>query len=246
MITKKLFIVLIFNNLLFHTLISQTLIQRIKDSYNTLDSVSYIEDIILSYKEDLIIRQIVTDLEELEFRPTYHHLGLIQRHKIIDSLMKEISFSSKTLIEENFNDFITTVNAIPIHFVLNLKFEKNGYTDQHSFFQPDTSKLLFNLISFDKRNKPQFYVFVVWGKFVEYHYDVFPTFYRRAGKNVLKIFKKILRKNPEYLLNCDNLEGGNTIWYVLNDEIYVYRIMQMKKYKLDDYVEKFLLSKNDK
>ena len=59
-----------------------------------------------------------------------------------------------------------------------------------------------------------------------------------------KIYKKILRKSPKYLLNCDSLEGGNTIWYVLNDEIYVYRIIQMKEYKLDDYVKKFLPPKN--
>ena len=239
MIMKKIFIILLVNNLLVHTLIGQTLIEQIANSYNLLDPVSYIEDIILSYREDLVIRQKEADsgttLDKLEFRPTYHHLGSIQRQNIIDSLMGNMSLRSKTWIDESTNSFISAVKDNPVHYVLNLTLEKH---DQHSFFQPDTSKMQFNLISFDKHFNPQFYVYVVWGKFVEYH-DFFPTFSKRAGKNVPKIYKKILRKNPQYLLNCDNLEGGNTIWYVLNDEIYIYRILQMKEYELNDYLKKF-------
>lgn len=211
---KKIFIMLLIENLLIHTLIGQTLLQQIENSYNSLDPVSYIEDIILSYREDLVIRQKEADsgttLDKLEFRPTYHHLGSIQRQNIIDSLMRNISFRSKTRIEESANNFISAVKEKPVHYVLNLMLEKHEHSDQYFFFQTDTNKLSFNLISFDKRFKPQFYVYVVWGKFVEYH-EFFPTFSKQAGKNVLKLYRKILRKNPKYLLNCDNLEGGNTI-----------------------------------
>ena len=55
MIMKKIFIILLIENLLVHTLIGQTLLQQIENSYNSLDPVSYIEDIILSYKEDLVV-----------------------------------------------------------------------------------------------------------------------------------------------------------------------------------------------
>jgi hypothetical protein len=228
--------------MLINTLVGQTLIQQIDAVYSSLDATAYIEDIILSYREDLAVcEQIMInhggDLDVIISRPTYHHLASIERQNMIDSLMRNMSLRSKTRIEERTDDFISAVKDKPVHYVLNLMFEKHEQPDQHSFFQPDTSKLNFNLILFDKRFKPQFYVFVVWGKFVEYH-RFFPTFSKRAAKNVPKIYQKILRKNPQYLLNCDNLEGGNTILYALNDEIFVYRILQMKEYKLDDYIKK--------
>ena len=240
MIMKKIFIILLVNNLLVHTLIGQTLIEQIANSYNSLDPVSYIENIILSYKEDLVVcEQIMIshsgNLDVIVSRPTYHHLGSIQRQRIIDSLLINMSLSSKTRIDESTNNFISAVKGKPVHFVLNLMLEKH---DQHSLFLPDTSKIQFNLISFDKHFNPQFYVYVVLGKFVEYH-EFFPTFSKQAAKNVPKIYRKILRKNPQYILKCDKLEGGNTIWYVLNNEIYVYRIIQMKEYGLNDYLKKF-------
>ena len=227
------------NNLLVHALIGQTLIEQITNSYNSLDPVSYIENIILSYKEDLVVcEQIMVNhsgnLDVIVSRPTYHHLGSIQRQNIIDSLMGNMSLRSKTWIDESTNSFISAVKGKPVHFVLNLML---GKQDQHSFFQPDTSKMQFNLISFDKRFNPKFYVYVVWGKFVDYH-EFFPTFSKQIGKNVPKIYRKILRKNPKYLLNCDELEGGNTIWYVLDDKIYVYRIKQMEEYELDEYIKR--------
>jgi len=290
---KKICIILLLNRLFVHTLVSQTLIQQIENAYNTLDSIVYIENIILSYKENLVIQQNETNsgttLDKLEFRPTYHHLGSIERQNLIDSLMNML-FGSTTLsyredllekkvweeicaksvrairsayqntddsiqrcyivdsimrvfskiwMERDYSTFIFAIKNKPVHFVLNLMFEKHGHPGQHAFFMPDTSKMKFDLISFDKRYKPQFYVYVVKGKFVEYH-SFFPTFLRKAGKNVPKIYRKILRKKPRFMLNCANLEGGNTIWYVLNDEIYVYRIIQMKEYKLNDYIKRFM------
>lgn len=46
-----------------------------------------------------------------------------------------------------------------------------------------------------------------------------------------------MRKHPKYLLFCPDLEGMNTILYVIDNDVYVYRIIQMKKYKLDDYMK---------
>lgn len=48
-----------------------------------------------------------------------------------------------------------------------------------------------------------------------------------------------MRKQPKYLLLCSELEGMNTILYMLNNKIYVYRIVQMQEYELSDYIEKF-------
>lgn len=288
---KKFFIVLMVNCLFIHTLSSQSLIQQIENAYNSLDTISYIENIILLYKENLLKehretqdlrlklrgvdynnmgynqrqkldsinkkRVVLTYNEDLTKKKVWEEIfvtyrksiataflnldGSIQQQNIYDSIVRDFS---KIWMERSYSMFISKVKDKPVHFVLNLMFEKHDQYDQYSFFQPDTSKLPFSLIYFDKRFKPQFYINVVDGKFVFVH-EFFPTFSKQVAKNVPKIYRRILRKNPKYLLNCADLEGGNTICYVLNDEIYIYRILQMKEYKLDDYIKKFLRCWND-
>ena len=46
-----------------------------------------------------------------------------------------------------------------------------------------------------------------------------------------------MRKHPKYLLFCPDLEGMNTILYVINNEVFIYRIVEMEKYKLDYYMK---------
>jgi len=48
-----------------------------------------------------------------------------------------------------------------------------------------------------------------------------------------------MRKKPQCLLYSSELEGMNTILYMLNDKIYVYRIIQMKEYELSEYLKKY-------
>ena len=53
-----------------------------------------------------------------------------------------------------------------------------------------------------------------------------------------------MRKHPKYLLFCPDLEGMNTILYVIDNDVYVYRIIQMQVYKLDDYIKNRTAIKN--
>ena len=46
-----------------------------------------------------------------------------------------------------------------------------------------------------------------------------------------------MRKHPKYLLFCPDLEGMNTILYVINNEVFIYRIVEMEKYKLNYYMK---------
>ena len=46
-----------------------------------------------------------------------------------------------------------------------------------------------------------------------------------------------MHKHPKYLLFCPDLEGMNTILYVIDNDVYIYRIAQMQKYKLEDYMK---------
>ena len=245
MIMKKLFIVLFFNNLFFHTLISQTLIQQIDDVYSSLDSAAYIEDLIISFRVAMERERKEMDDGILELRGIdYHGIDSIQRQQIIDDILGKTMYS-KTWLEDRANIFISAVkDNKPVYYVLNLRADSCNQSYIHLCLLPDTIRLPFNLFYFGKKYKDGFYIYCEGGQY-SWQDSGYRTFSRKLGKNAPKVFKKILRKKPKYLLYCYELEGMNTILYVLNDEIYVYRIMQMKKYKLDDYVEKFLLSKND-
>ena len=115
-------------------------------------------------------------------------------------------------------------------YVLNLKLK-----DKQTL-QVDTGRLAFNLFYFDKRCKGRLYVYCYDGKY-GWHEDSYRTFSRPLVRNAPKVFRKIMRKQPKYLLFCPDLEGMNTILYVINNEVFIYRIVEMEKYKLDYYMK---------
>ncbi|MDR1739350.1 MAG: hypothetical protein LBR45_01145 [Bacteroidales bacterium] len=84
----KMYIILLMGIFSTHTLFSQILIERIEDTYNALDSISYIENIISSYKKDVLKgKREMKDLV-LELRGVYDNMDSIQRQNILDSIMK--------------------------------------------------------------------------------------------------------------------------------------------------------------
>ena len=115
-------------------------------------------------------------------------------------------------------------------YVLNLKLK-----DKQTL-QVDTGRLAFNLFYFDKRCKGRLYVYCYDGKY-GWHEDSYRTFSRPLVRNAPKVFRRIMRKQPKYLLFCPDLEGMNTILYVINNEVFIYRIVEMEKYKLDYYMK---------
>jgi hypothetical protein len=271
---------------------SQTLIQQIEDAYSALDSTSYIENIILSYKEDKLKLIRETEDSMLKLQGVYNNMDSIQRQNTLDSVMERYNIIvsslsyredltkkkvwekifvtdgkaradaylniadsiqkrntlnslsrnfSKISIERDYSMFISAIKDKPVHYVLNL-IQKDEQT-----LQVDTGKLSFNLFYFDKRNKLDFFVIVENGVYVHndtYYRASIPTAYtRKIAQNAPKVFRKIMQKNPKYLLYCSELEGINAILYVLNDKIYVYRIAQMKEYKLCDYIKQIGINK---
>ena len=115
-------------------------------------------------------------------------------------------------------------------YVLNLKLK-----DKQTL-QVDTSRLAFNLFYFDKRCKGRLYVYCDDGEYSGLD-SRYRTFSRRLGRNAPKVFRKIMRKQPKYLLFCSELEGMNTILYVIYNDVYVYRIAEMQKHKLRHYMK---------
>jgi hypothetical protein len=283
MIMKKIFVILLTNAMSVHISNSQTLIQQIENAYNALDSTSYIENVILSYKEEKLKRLRETEDYMLESRGVYNNMDSLQRQKMLDSIMEKynttvLSLSykeeltnkkvweeihithsraiadaylniddsiqkhntldslsrdfSKIWMERDCREFISDIKNDPAHYVLNLVLQ-NELT-----LQVDTGKLSFNLFCFDRNYKGSLYVYCEDGQYSWQDYR-YITFSRKLSKNAPKVFKKIMQKRPKYLLYCYELEEMNTILYVLNDKIYVYRIIQMEEYELNEYAKKF-------
>ena len=237
---KRIYVLLVIYSLFFSNLCGQELIKQIESAYNDLDSISYIEDIIISFTKTIEEVQKESDDATLElYGFDYENLNINQRNHILDSIFRILNNSIHAPkggfpnIQQQIQNFKDEIKSQTPVYVLNLIFLED------LSFHIDTNELRFNLISFDKHTTPKYYVYVIRGRHVEYH-SFFPTFLRLAARNVRKIYKKIMRKSPDYLLNCYDLEGGNTIMYVAKGEIWIYRILQMKKYKLDDYVRQFL------
>lgn len=229
------------NSLFVHTLVSQTLLQQIEDAYNSLDSIFYIENVISSYREKKEKECKETDNLLLEMRGfDYNNLNFNQRQNDLDSIYGKMTHSNAYnqlhwSLKDPVGWFASNIRDKPVHYVLNLKIDTCG---KLTCLLPDTSSLTFNLFYFGKDYKDGFYVYCEEGQY-SWSDSRYRTFSKKIGKNAKKVFKKILRKKPKYLLYCSELEGMNTVLYVLNDEIYVYRIIQMKEYKLDDYIRKF-------
>ena len=210
---------------------AQTLIEQIERAYSALDSTSFIDNIVLSYSKSL----------EKEHEETFNSFvdmcssgvdssDVVQKQHIADSIYLRYFKDDKTWNDQEVKKFANEVRAGTPLYVLNLKLK-----DKQTL-QVDTGRLAFNLFYFDKRCKGRLYVYCNDGEYsgIDSRYR---TFSRPLGRNAPKVFRKIMRKHPKYLLFCPELEGMNIILYVINNEVFVYRIVEMEKYKLDHYMK---------
>ena len=211
---------------------AQSLTEQIEQAYNRLDSASYIDNIIQSYAKwlDNADKETYDLLVELACSGS-DSISVIRAKNRVDSIFPDFFQSSKISNARDVKQFENRVKSgIPL-YVLNLRL-KDGQT-----LQVDTSKLAFNLYYFGKRYKGRLYIYCYEGEYSGQD-SYYRTFSRKLGKNAPKVFRKIMRKHPKYLLFCTDLvERMNSILYVIGNDIYIYRIIQMQEYKLDDYME---------
>jgi len=228
---KRVYLIFIMNSLIFCISNAQTLIEQIERAYSALDSTSFIDNIVLSYSKSL----------EKEHEETFKSFvdicssgvdssDVVQKQHIADSIYLRYFKDDKTWNDQEVKKIANEVRAGTPLYVLNLKLK-----DKQTL-QVDTSRLAFNLFYFDKRCKGRLYVYCDDGEYSGLD-SRYRTFSRRLGRNAPKVFRKIMRKRPKYLLFCPELEGMNTILYVINNEVFIYRIVEMEKYKLDDYMK---------
>ena len=228
---KRVYLIFIMSSLFFYISNAQTLIEQIERAYSALDSASYINKIVLSYAKSL----------EKEHEETFKSFvdicssgvdssDVVQKQHIADSIYLRYFKDDKTWNEQEVKKFAIEVRAGTPLYVLNLKLK-----DKQTL-QVDTGRLAFNLFYFDKRCKGRLYVYCDDGEY-SWNDGRYRTFSRPLGRNAPIVFRRIMRKQPKYLLFCPDLEGMNTILYVINNEVFIYRIVEMEKYKLDYYMK---------
>ena len=164
------------------------------------------------------------------YSPDSDSMKVAQWFNRTDSMYLKYLQKNKILNESAIRHFENEVKSGTPLYVLNLKLK-----DKQTL-QVDTGRLAFNLFYFDKRCKGRLYVYCDDGEY-SWNDGRFRTFSRPLGRNAPIVFRRIMRKQPKYLLFCPDLEGMNTILYVINNEVFIYRIVEMEKYKLDDYIK---------
>ena len=228
---KRIYLIFIMSCLFLSISKAQTLIEQVERAYSALDSASYINKIVLSYSKSLEKGHKETFKLLVDMCSSgVDSLDVAQKQHIADSVYLEYFKDKKELDVQKTKSFESEMKSKTPLYVLNLKLK-----DKQTL-QVDTGRLAFNLFYFDKRCKGRLYVYCYDGKY-GWHEDGYRTFSRPLGRNAPKVFRKIMRKHPKYLLFCPELEGMNTILYVINNEVFIYRIVEMEKYKLDDYMK---------
>ena len=228
---KRVYLIFIMSSLFFCMSNAQTLMEQIERAYSALDSTSYIDNIVLSYSKSLEKGHKETFKLLVDMCSSgVDSLDVAQKQHIADSVYLEYFKDEKKLDAQKTKSFESEIKSKTPLYVLNLKLK-----DKQTL-QVDTGRLAFNLFYFDKRCKGRLYVYCDDGEY-SWNDGRFRTFSRPLGRNAPIVFRRIMRKQPKYLLFCPDLEGMNTILYVINNEVFIYRIVEMEKYKLDDYMK---------
>ena len=228
---KRVYLIFIMSSLFFCMSNAQTLIEQVEHAYSALDSASYIDNIVLSYSKSLEKGHKETFKLLVDMCSSgVDSLDVAQKQHIADSVYLEYFKDEKKLDAQKTKSFESEIKSKTPLYVLNLKLK-----DKQTL-QVDTGRLAFNLFYFDKRCKGRLYVYCDDGEY-SWNDGRFRTFSRPLGRNAPIVFRRIMRKQPKYLLFCPDLEGMNTILYVINNEVFIYRIVEMEKYKLDYYMK---------
>jgi len=208
----------------------QELIESINNSYKLLDTALYIDDIKLHVYNDLEAQQKESDKAIIELHTNN-----------IDSVKKMYLLNLNNFSKQEFNNFTSIINnSQRMEFVLNLHTEKDTIDGNILYsLKHDTGNFIFNVWFFGKYQQPHYVVSVENGAYIGH--GQFVVYSRKSGKMISKSFKQIMKKKPMYLLYCRELEGMNSILYVVNDKIYVYRTVEMKEYELQKYLEQYPL-----
>lgn len=138
-------------------------------------------------------------------------------------------------INREYNIIRNGIKNQNIKFVLNVDIDTTKL-DSDNYLLVENTEYSFNIFCHDHKLNPTYYVFFVDDQ-LDIFGSVYPTFSKKYAKKVKFAIKRVLKKEPKYILECAHLP--NTILYVKDDKIFVYRVLQSEEYELNDYVTKF-------
>lgn len=127
-------------------------------------------------------------------------------------------------------------------FVLKIDIDTSKIST-NNYLKVDTCKLKYDIFFFNKKFYKTKSLYVECsneGYDIEFT-EAYRTFNYDYAKKLKKAYRKIMKMHPTYLLDCISLP--NTILYVKNEKIYVFRVIQSEIYELDKYIDKFKDSK---
>ncbi|MBD1420995.1 hypothetical protein [Sphingobacterium chuzhouense] len=158
--------------------------------------------------------------------------------------MKEaIRRSSTYFLEEPTEDTVSRIydkinkeiNGNRIKFVLRVDIDTSRL-NSNSYLVLEDSRYAFDIYCYDSKFNPTFFVYFNKDELDNFG-NVYQTPELKYAKKLKAAVKQILKKKPKHILFSYHLP--NTILYVNNDRIYVYRVIQKEVYELDHYVAKF-------
>lgn len=178
-----------------------------------------------------IINQIETFYFQLD---SVSYLKSLE-NAIIESVIRDFQEPLESHIQWKYNQIKNGIADKNIKFVLNIEIDITKLeSDTYDYIKIDTSRYNFNVYCFNKRNFPVYYIFFLEGE-LDFNGDFFPTFSKSYSKQIKLGFRNVLKKQPQYILNCYSLP--NTILYVLNEKIFVYRVKQKDEYEFSVYMK---------
>ena len=86
---EKLHMILLMFFSFVQSLFSQGLIEQIEKAYDALDSVSYIENVIISYKKNLLGRNSETEFLKKELHCAYDSMDSIEKQKVFEGIINK-------------------------------------------------------------------------------------------------------------------------------------------------------------
>lgn len=179
-----------------------------------------------------------TNISQIE--KTYHKMDSVIylksiKNAVIQSVISDFKEPLYKHILERCNFIVNGIGNNTVKFALNIDIDTNKF-DTYDYLEIDTSFYNFNIYCVDRQLNPVYFIFFRNNR-LDFFGDFYPTFSRSYSEKIKHALSTVLKKEPEFLLNCYSLP--NTILYVKKGKIYVYEVIRKKKYLLEDYIDRF-------
>ena len=201
------------------------LVAQIRKQYALLDSMSYNNLLIDTYKQmqydrmnilingsdNEVVRLLCFGYEDEDSVEIHNAAALFKQFARVDTAYYD------NLIEQ----FVEKVNRPNPYYVLKLEVS-NGEVNI------DTSELKFDLMWIDEGRGAS--IIVEPGQ-INYYDCFFPA--QMSSKRIKNAMRNVLKGKPDFFLSCNKIPG---LIYVSRNTIFVYCLFDMKKYELNHYV----------